>query len=312
MSARILVLGAAGRLGYVAAEAFRDAGWNVVSQVRPGSAKRAPPRTQVIEVDGLDYAGVSEAAHGVDVVLHAINPTYTLWSTHALALSYSALTAAEKAGATLIFPGNLYNYGSVMPEVIDETTPMHPTSHKGRIRVAIEDRLQEAADERGLRVIIVRAGDFFGGGPGSWLDLVIARDLARLRLTYPGPLEVVHEWAYLPNLAAALVRVAAKRAEFSTFETFCFSGHAVTGREFTQAIAKVVQNRLQVKPMGWWLIKALSPFLPLSRELAEISYLWNEPHRLNGDKLRAAIGDVPHTPLDAAVARAIQSLAVNA
>ena len=180
--------------------------------MRPGSAKRAPPRTRVVEVDALDHAAVSEAAHGVDVVLHALNPTYQLWRTQALPLAYSALTAAEKAGATLMFPGNLYNYGSVLPEVIDETTPMRPTSHKGRIRVAIEDRLQEAAEERGLRVIIVRAGDFFGSGRGSWLDLVIAKDITRLRLTYPGPLEVAHEWAYLPNLARHAGALADQRA----------------------------------------------------------------------------------------------------
>ena len=312
MSSRILVLGAAGRLGYVAAESFRDAGWNVVSQVRPGTAKQAPPRTRVVEIDALDHAAIGEAAHGADVVLHALNPTYPLWCTQALPLAFSALTAAEQSGATLIFPGNLYNFGSPMPPAIDETTPMRPTSHKGRIRVAIEDRLQEAAEERGLRVIVVRAGDFFGSGIGSWLDLVITRDITRLRLTYPGPLDVVHEWTYLPNFASTLVQLAGMRAQFGGFETFCFPGHAAPGREFTTAIAKVVQNRLQVKKMGWWLIKGLAPFVPLCRELAEIAYLWNEPHRIGGDKLRAAIGDVPHTPLDAAVARAIQNLAVNA
>ena len=189
---------------------------------------------------------------------------------------------------------------------------MHPTSHKGRLRVAIEDRLQEAAEERGVRVIIVRAGDYFGGGRGSWFDLVIARDITKLRLTYPGPVDVVHEWAYVPDLAATLVRLAAIRDRFEPFATFGFPGHAVTGREFTQAIAKVVKNRLQVKRMSWWLVHALSPVVPLCRELSEIAYLWREPHRISGDKLTAAIGDVPHTPLDVAVARAIQDLAVNA
>lgn len=312
MSSRILILGAAGRLGYAAAECFRDAGWNVVSQIRPGHGKLAPPRTRVVEVDALDHAAVSEAAHRADVVLHALNPNYQLWRTQALPLAYSALAAAERVGATLIFPGNLYNYGSPIAPVIDENTPMRPTSHKGRIRVAIEDRLQEAAEERGLRVIIVRAGDFFGSGRGSWLDLVIAKDITRLRLTYPGPVDLVHEWAYVPNFASALVRLAGIRDQLAPFATFGFPGHAVTGREFTKAIAKVVQNRLQVKRMGWWLVRGLAPFVPLCRELTEIAYLWNEPHRIDGDKLHAAIGDVPHTPLDAAVARAIQGLAVNA
>ena len=136
---------------------------------------------------------------------------------------------------------------------------MHPTSHKGRLRVAIEDRLQEAAEERGVRVIIVRAGDYFGGGRGSWFDLVIARDITKLRLTYPGPVDVMHEWAYVPDLAASLVRLAAIRDRFEPFATFGFPGHAVTGREFTQAIAKGVKNRLQVKRMSWWLVHALTP-----------------------------------------------------
>ena len=312
MTSRILVLGAAGRLGHAAAEAFRDGGWSVVSQVRPGFAKHAPRRTQVVELDALDHAAVGKAAHRADVILHALNPRLTQWRQHALPLAYSAVTAAEASGATLMFPGNLYNYGSVLPPVIDETTPMRPTSHKGRLRLAIEDRLQEAAEERGVRTIILRAGDFFGGGPGSWLDLVIARDITQMRLTYPGPLDVVHEWAYVPNVAATLVRLAAIRAQLAPFATFGFPGHPVEGREFTQAIAKVVKNRLRVKRMSWWLIHVLRPVIPLCRELSEIEYLWKQPHRINGDKLKAVIGDVPHTPLDAAVQRAIQDLAVNA
>jgi nucleoside-diphosphate-sugar epimerase len=190
---------------------------------------------------------------------------------------------------------------------------MRASSHKGRLRIAIEDRLQEAAEERGMRTIILRAGDFFGGGGrGSWLDLVIAKDITRLRLTYPGPLDVVHAWAYLPDLAAAMVRLAAIRETLRPFETFGFPGHAVTGEEFTRALAKAVRNGLRVKRMSWWLIHALSPFVPLSKELSELHYLWKEPHRISGDKLRAAIGEIPHTPLDVAAARAIQDLAADA
>src|SRR5205807_764099 len=85
----------------------------------------------------------------------------------------SVIDAAEAAGATLLFPGNLYNYGSPLPAVIDEATPMHSTSRKGQLRVTIEQRLAEAA-ERGIRVIILRAGDFYGRGRGSWFDLVVA------------------------------------------------------------------------------------------------------------------------------------------
>src|SRR5215471_316361 len=133
MSARVLVLGAAGRLGHTTAQAFRDAGWTVASLVRPGNAARAPADTEVVEVHAFDHAAVGEAARGADVVLHALNPSYTDWSRLALPLAYSAITAAETAGATVLFPGNLYNYGSPLPPVIDENTPMRPSSRKGQL-----------------------------------------------------------------------------------------------------------------------------------------------------------------------------------
>jgi nucleoside-diphosphate-sugar epimerase len=311
MTGRALVLGAAGRLGSRAAEAFRAARWSVTGLVRPSGAARAPPRIRAVEAHALDYDAVAEAARGADVIVHALNPAYPDWSRLALPLAYSAINAAETSGATLLFPGNLYNYGSPMPATIDETTPMRPSSRKGHLRVAMEERMAEAAD-RGMRAIILRAGDFFGGGHGSWFDLVLAKEIGRARLTYPGPLDLVHEWAYLPDFAATLVRLAEIRATLPPFEVFAFPGHAVTGREFTTAIARAAGGRLQAKRMTWWLIHALRPFVPLCRELSEIAYLWNEPHRIDGGKLTAAIGDVPRTPLDVAVARALQDLGATA
>jgi nucleoside-diphosphate-sugar epimerase len=283
----------------------------VISLLRPGRTADAPRGTQIREVDALDHAAVAEAARGADVVLHALNPAYTEWSRHALPLVYSAIAAAETAGATLVFPGNLYNFGKGLPPVIDEAAPMRPSACKGRLRLAIEERMREAA-ERGARIIILRAGDFFGGGRGSWFDLVITKDIARCRLVYPGPLDLAHEWAYLPDLAAAMLRLAENRDALPPFATFGFPGHAITGRELTTAIARAMRSKLQVKRMSWWLVHALRPIVPLCRELSEISYLWSEPHRIDGTKLASLIGAVPHTPLDVAVARALDDLGVGA
>jgi nucleoside-diphosphate-sugar epimerase len=310
MSGKVLVMGAAGRLGYAAAEAFRMAGWTVTSLVRPGAAQRAPRGTKVVET--IDRLDAIEGARGADVVLHALNPTFKNWRRMALPHAYSAIEVAETVGATLMFPGNLYNFGAGTPGVIDESTPMQPTTRKGDIRVEIEQRMQEAA-ERGVRTIIMRAGDFFGSGRGAWFDLVIAKQLARNEVTYPGPLDAVHEWAYVPDLAAAMVRLAQVRERLGTFETFGFPGHAITGRTLVDAIAKAIgrdSRDLRVRQMQWWMIKALAPFFALPRELSELDYLWKVPHRISGEKLKATIGEVPHTPLETAVKRALRELGV--
>jgi nucleoside-diphosphate-sugar epimerase len=275
--------------------------------VRPGAAHRAPPGTKVIET--IERPDAVEAARGTDIVLHALNPRLADWQRFVLPHAYAAIEAAESAGATLMFPGNLYNYGAGMPPVLDETTPMQPSSRQGRLRVEIEELMREAS-ERGVRTMILRAGDFFGSGYGSWFDLTIVREIRRGIVRYPGPPDVMHEWAYVPDIAAAMVRLAAVRDRLDRFETFGFPGHAVTGRELAGAIAKALGRQVRTKPMSWPLVRALSFFVPVLRELSDVAYLWSVPHRIAGDKLRSVIGEVPHTPFDAAVRRALRDLGI--
>ena len=90
-SRRILVLGAAGRLGYVAATAFRDAGWTVRGLVRPGRTGAVPRGVAPIEAVTRDEA--VKAGEDCDVVLNALNPAITKWQQNALSLAYGAIAA---------------------------------------------------------------------------------------------------------------------------------------------------------------------------------------------------------------------------
>jgi nucleoside-diphosphate-sugar epimerase len=308
---RILVLGGAGQLGRAVAQAFRTAGWSVASLVR-GSAGSAIARgTERIEVDARDTAAVIEAARGADVVLNALNVAFTQWASAAMPLAETAIAAAREAGATLVFPANLYVYGARIPAIVDETTPVDPTSRKGGIRAAIEARLRTAAEEDGTQVIILRSGDFFGAGSGSYFDRLLVRDIASGRLTYPGPLDVVHEWAYLPDLTEALRRLVDARASLPPFAQFGFPGNAVTGREMVGAISRACGRGFNVSGMPWTMLRLLGTVVPVFRELSEMAYLWSTPHAIDGTRLAAAIGDIPFTPLDRAVAAALLELGVR-
>ena len=48
--------------------------------------------------------------------------------------------------------------------------------------------------------------------------------------------------------------------------------------------------------------------MALGRELSELEYLWRVPHRISGDKLKAAIGEIPHTPLPKAIAASLRAI----
>jgi len=66
-----------------------------------------------------------------------------------------------RAGARVLLPGTVYNYGPDAFPNLTEDGPQNPVTRKGAIRVQMEQALKAASDE-GLKVLIVRAGDFFG------------------------------------------------------------------------------------------------------------------------------------------------------
>jgi len=195
----IVIAGAAGRIGFNAARAFVAAGWTVRGIARGEKLKRLPQGVEPVEADAFDRQAMIDACAGADVILHALNPTYDKWATHVVPMAENVLAAAKAAGATLMLPGNVYNFGTGIGVDMTEDAPMPADTEKGRLRVDIEEKFRAAAPE-GVQTIVLRAGDFFGGPvDGSWLDLVIAKDLRKNRFVWPGRRDVPHAFAYLPD-----------------------------------------------------------------------------------------------------------------
>jgi hypothetical protein len=220
---------------------------------------------------------------------------------------------AQRLCATFMLPGNVYNFGSSMPALLEPGTPQRADTAKGRLRMQMEAEMQQRAAQ-GLRSVVLRAGDFFGGGHGAWLDKVVLASLARRKLVYPGPLDVSHAWAYLPDLARAFVAVAS-RTDLPPFTPLHFAGHTLTGAQLLAALERAAAKLGIVPAAGWrhgglpWaLLRAGGIVVPMWRELAEMEYLWRVPHALDGRALLTIVGPLPATPLDAALRHALQDL----
>lgn len=317
----VLILGARGRFGQAAARAFARAGWQVLGQVRPGAQGPAIAGVHWLALEPSDTAALAHAARHAAVVVHGLNPVYThkAWREQAPALLESAIRISQVLGATLMMPGNVYNFGEAMPALLREDAAQAATGVKGRIRIAMEQRLQ-AATQEGLRAVVIRAGDFFGSGTGSWLDQAVAKDLARGRVTWPGPLDVATPWAYLPDLANTFVKVAQQRARLDAFAQLHFAGHTVTGQQWVDALTSVAweqgwlptERKLRVSRMPWPLLRVVGLVVPTFAALAEMRYLWRTPHQLHNQHLCALIGNEPRTPFDDAVRQSLHDLGLLA
>ncbi|MEO0982265.1 MAG: NAD(P)H-binding protein [Pseudomonadota bacterium] len=305
MTEQVLILGAKGRFGRAASEAFSAAGWRVRAFARNWPQDAARFGAELITGDAFDAEAVVSAAADCDVIVNALNPPYPRWKRDVPRLTANVIAAAKTSGAAVFLPGNVYNYGAGMPEVLTEDTPHKPTARKGRLREEMEEAYAVAADA-GVRTVIVRAGDFLEREKtGNWFDTHIAAKAGRGRATYPGPRDRVHAWAYLPDLARAMAELARLRAEFAMFETFGFEGYSLTGDALIAAMEETLGRPLKVGGMPWPLIRALGLFSPQMREVAEMAYLWRVPHRIDGAKLAAALPDYRPTPLAEAMADAL-------
>jgi nucleoside-diphosphate-sugar epimerase len=306
MAHTIVITGASGRLGQACTQAFGQAGWRVVRHsVTPNAPRNAARCAALLPARA-------------DVLLHAANPPYTRWQRDAMPALQAAIDLGQQLGATLMLPGNIYNY-QPLPALLHESCPQTSNTRKGQLRIAMEARLAAAA-QQGLRSVVLRAGDFFGGGTGSWFDLALASRLRKGQLVYPGPLDTAHTWAYLPDLAQTFVRVAEQRAQLAAFDTLHFPGNCLTARDWLQHLNPIAQSQgwlragdaLACKVIPWPLMSALSPLVPMWREVLEMRYIWQQPHALSGDKLQQLIGPCPHTPLAHTVPAALQALGLLA
>lgn len=316
----VLVLGARGRLGLAATRSFAADGWRVIAHARPGAAVTTLPGVTWVHCDVTDHAALVSAARGASVLVHALNPVYSAWESQAMPLLESGLQVAGMLGARLMLPGNVYNFGAGMPTLLSEDTPQRATTRKGQIRIAMEQRLARAAQVGAVKSVVIRAGDFFGSGSGTWFDRALVKNIHRGKFTYPGALDVPTAWAYLPDLASAFVRVANRcadpQAPIAPFNVLHFQGHALTGSNWLRLLDGMAHEQrwladgddLRVASLPWKLIRIGGALIPMWRELAEMQYLWETPHALSGARLAALIGPEPNTPLFSAVCTALQGL----
>lgn len=312
---RALVLGATGGIGGEVARQLRDAGWQVRALKR-GQHEASLQREGMtwLRGDAMNRDDVLRAACDCGVIVHAVNPPgYRNWGGLVLPMLDNTIAAARTQRATIVLPGTVYNFGPDAFPLLREDSPQQPLTRKGRIRVRMEQRLQSATVD-GVRVIVLRAGDFFGPrAANSWFSQGLVRPGQPVTIIrVPGDSGVGHQWSYLPDVARTMVALLQRRDALAPFATFHMAGHwDADGTQMAAAIRAVARRHGQNPRIGrfpWWLVRMAAPFVTTLRELQEMRYLWRQPVRLDGTRLEELLGVESCTPLEDAVEGTLRGL----
>lgn len=284
MGRTALILGAHGRFGRHAAAAFGAMGWEIRRFDR-GRARLA------------------DVAQGASVIVNGWNPPYHRWAAEIPEQTRQVIAAGEASGALVIVAGNVYPFGPAAPERLNASVPHGAVNPLGRVRAEMEAALRAS----GVRVLILRGGDFIDSEPsGNWFDRVLTAELRQGRFRYPGPLDRRHAWAWLPDLARAAAMLTDRVERLDRFTDLPFPGYTLTGAEMQAALERCLGRRLRARRLNWLPLRPLAAVLPRWRGVVEMSYLWRKPHTLDGRAFRAMLPEFRETPLEAALASAIR------
>ncbi len=229
MARIVLICGASGLFGGQAARAYAAAGWTVRRYIR-----------------GTDMA---QAAKAADVIVNALNPpNYHAWDRLIPEITAQVIAAGHASGATIIVPGNVYVYGDQKGSWRPDT-PHRPVARKGRIRAAMEADYR-AATANGLRVIILRGGDFIDpASPRSFWNMIALKGVGRGRITNISAPDVRRAYAYLPDMARAAVALAERRANLPAFADVPFAGFTLSMEEVARSVERLTGRPMRLTPV---------------------------------------------------------------
>ncbi|MGP7999740.1 MAG: NAD-dependent epimerase/dehydratase family protein [Streptosporangiaceae bacterium] len=302
---RLHVVFGTGQVGRVLAAvlAGRSLSVRVVSRHRP------PELADGIDwraADATDLDAAADAAKGASVVYQCVNAPYTQWPELFPPLQRGVLGAAERTGALLVALENLYGYGPTGGKPMTEDLPLAATTVKGRTRAAMTGELLAAAEAGRVHFTIGRASDFFGPGvtQGSTLgERVFGNAMAGKRADFIGNPDLPHTYSYVPDIAAGLATLGTDAR--AAGQVWHLPGPPTgTTRAFLDLVAHEVGHPVGIRSVSKLGLRALGLVNPMLRELAEMSYEFDQPFILDTSKYETVFGTAG-TPLADAITATI-------
>ena len=237
--------------------------------------------------DATDPDAATDAAEGASVVYQCLNAPYTDWPR---ALPAAAARGAQPrpnaTGALLVSLRTSMAMARPHGKPMTEDLPLAATTVKGRTRAAMTRELLAAADAGRVRLAIGRASDFFGAGVTTRQRSVSGSSAT------PWPASAPTSSA-TPTCATPIAMSPTSRRGLATLGTderaaggiWHLPGpETVTTRQLLELVAGEVGHPVGIRSVPKLAVRALGLFNPMMRELAEMSYEFDEPFVLDTTK----------------------------
>jgi nucleoside-diphosphate-sugar epimerase len=297
---KIALFGATGAIGNTVARSLSAQGlpYRVVGRDRAALERDfgADPLAEIATWDPDSPASVRTAAQGIDTIIYMVGVDYTRFALHP-ELMRKTLDGAIAAGVKRIcLIGTVYPYGRPHTMPVREDHPREPHTFKGKMRKDQEDLLLDAHARGLIDATVLRLPDFYGPGAGdkSYLASAFRAALDGGTADLIGPVDVPHEFVFVPDVGPVVVRLLAEPAAWGRTWHLAGAG-ATTQQDLVDEISRQAGQRVRVRVAGKTMLRLLGLFKPMLREISEMHYLLTEPVILDDGDLQRLIGPIAKT-----------------
>lgn len=292
---KALVVGASGGMGYALVCELVLKEIEVIAFAR-GKEKLASlfqhkENVTIFAGDALNKQNLLEAAQGVDIIFHAASFPYQEWEHKHLKCLNIMIEVAKMQQAKIALVDSIYAYGRQTTQLVKEEAVKEPHTKKGKIRLAMENRLKDS----GVPSLIVHMPDLYGpNAENTILYETLKSILQNKKANFVGNTQVAREFLYTFDGAKAMVELALRLDAYN--QNWNVPGvHSITGQELMIIIREITGYKKDVRTVSKGMIRLIGTFSPFMKEMVEMMYLTEDPVLLSGEKYRKRVGTLPYT-----------------
>lgn len=310
MKGKYVVLGATGSIGYAFTEVLLSKGIRTDILVR--DKKRAEDlfdKNPLLNIHVGDISrgpGLNRICEDAGFIFHGINYPYHRWDPAMRDATRQVISAASPGRATILFPGNIYSFGNTHVPIKEGIRPQ-PVTRKGKLRLEIEDMLENATVLGGCKVINLRLPDFWGPNVTNGLIRPLLGNAARGKpMQWMIRTDIPHQFAYTPDAAALFFRLSTEPG-LPAYAEYNYGGTTVSSvRDFAHHISRVAGSPYKLRTLSKNTLNLIGLLVPEVKEIRELYYQFENSILLDDAKLRSLFPGWKETGPEEAISETIR------
>lgn len=253
---------------------------------------------QLMTADLTSAEHVDRAVEGSDVVYLTVGLDYkaSVWKKQWPLIMRNVIDSCKKNQAKLVFFDNVYMYDRDYLANMTEDIPTRPTSRKGEVRTQVVQMLLDEMKSGKITALIARSADFIGPTNSVLVEMVYKNFIKGKKANWFSKTDKIHSFTNTIDAARGTAKLGNAPDAYGQVWHLPTSDARLTGKDWINLFANEMGVEPKISILPDWLLAILGLFIPILKEMKEMSYQYDRDYFFNSNKFNNRFGYKPISP----------------